>query len=158
MPGIETYVLQPSSPEILICARWLVEAFGDVLETTIEAEQRSLETFTSDPSQQSAVVAKSDGILAGTCLLVQSELKPCHPVSPWLAGLYVAPEHRRQGVGRVLVRAIEDQARQRGRCHLYLYAGNAIEYYEQLGWSVTDRIDWKGFPTAQMVRELQAKL
>jgi predicted N-acetyltransferase YhbS len=156
VPRVETFVLHPSSPEISTCARWRVEAFGDVLEKTIEAEHRSLEAFTADQSRQAALVARSDGVLAGTCLLVQSELAPCHPVSPWLAGLYVAPEHRCQGVGRMLVRAIEDQARQRGNRRLYLYTGGASKYYERLGWSVIDRIDWKGIPTALMACGLQA--
>jgi GNAT superfamily N-acetyltransferase len=101
-----------------------------------------------------ALVAKLDGVLAGTCLLVRSELEPCHPVSPWLAGLYVVSEHRGQGVGRVLVRAIEDQARQRGSRRLYLYTDSAIDYYERLGWSTIDRIDWKGSRTTLMAREL----
>jgi hypothetical protein len=74
-----------------------VEAFADVLETSVEAEQKSLEALTSDQTEQVALVAKLDGVPAGTCLLVRSELDPCHPVSPWLAGLYVALEHRRQG-------------------------------------------------------------
>jgi GNAT superfamily N-acetyltransferase len=101
MPRIEIFVLGRSSPEISACAKWRVEAFGDVLETDVEAEKKSLEAFTSDQSGQVAVVAKLDGILAGICLLVRSELEPCHPVSPWLAGLYVAPEHRRHAIGRV---------------------------------------------------------
>jgi predicted N-acetyltransferase YhbS len=131
-----------------------VEAFADVIQTDIEAEQKSLEAFTSDQTVQVALVANLDGVLAGTCLLVRSELEPCHPVSPWLAGLYVALEYRRQGVGRVLVRAIEDQARQRGSRRLYLYTDSAINYYERLGWSTIDQTDWKGSPTALMVCEL----
>jgi GNAT superfamily N-acetyltransferase len=109
MPRIETFVLQPSSPEVSTCAKWRVEAFGDVLETGVEAEKKSLEAFAPDQSAQVALVAKLDDVLTGTCLLVRSELEPCHPVSPWLAGLYVAPEHRRHGIGT----AIEDQARLR---------------------------------------------
>jgi predicted N-acetyltransferase YhbS len=151
---IETFALHPSSPEISTCAKWRVEAFADLIETDIEAEQRSLEAFASDQTAQVALVAKLDGALAGTCLLVRSELQPCHPVSPWLAGLYVALEHRRQGVGSALVRAIEDQARQRGSRRLYLYTDSAIEYYKRLGWSTIDQTDWKGFPTALMAREL----
>lgn len=151
MPRIEIIVLQPSSPEIAICAQWRVQAFAEVLGTSVEAEHRLLQTFTSDRRGQVALVARSNGVPAGTCLLVQSELEPCHPVSPWLAGLYVAPEHRRQGVGRALVGAIADQARQRRYRRLYLYTDNAVGYYEQLGWRVIDRIDWKGFPTALMV-------
>jgi predicted N-acetyltransferase YhbS len=157
MPRIETFVLRPSSPEISTGAKWRVEAFGDVLETSVEIEKKSLEAFISDQSGQTAVVAKLDGILAGTCLLVRSELEPRHPVSPWLAGLYGAPEHRRHGVGRVLVKAIEDQALQRGYRGLYLYTDRAIHYYERLGWSAVDQVDWKGVPTTLMARELQAE-
>ncbi len=110
MPRIETFILRPSALELSTCAKWRVEAFGDVLNASVEAEEKSLQAFTSDQNGQVALVAKLDGVLAGTCLLARSELEPCHPVSPWLAGLYVAPEHRRRGVGRVLVAAIEDQA------------------------------------------------
>lgn len=154
MPRIEIFVLGPSSPEISTCAKWRVDAFGHVLETGVEAEKKSLEAFTSDQSGQAAVIAKLDGMLAGTCLLVRSELEPCHPVSPWLAGLYVAPEHRRHGIGRALVRSIEDQARRRGNSRLYLYTDSAIRYYERLGWTGVDQVDWKGSSTTLMAREL----
>ena len=127
MPRIEIFVLAPSSPEISACAKWRVQTFGDVLETDVEAENKSLEAFTSDQRGQAALVAKLDGVLAGTCLLVRSELKPCHPLSPWLAGLFVAPEHRRQGIGKVLVKSIEDQARQRSIRRLYLYTDSATK-------------------------------
>jgi len=156
MSRIETFILQPSSLEIATCAKWRVEAFGEVLASTVDAEKRSLEAFTSDQRGQVALIARLDGVLAGTCLLVRSELEPCHPVSPWLAGLYVAPEHRCHGIGRVLVTAIEDQARQRGSRHLYLYTDGAITYYERLGWRAIDRSDWKGSPTTLMARELQS--
>jgi predicted N-acetyltransferase YhbS len=158
VPQIETFVLHPLSPEILTCAEWRLEALADVLETSVEAEQKSLEALTSDHTEQVALIAKLDGVPAGTCLLVRSELHPCHPVSPWLAGLYVALEHRRKGVGKVLVRAIEDQARQRGNRRLYLYTDSAFTYYERLDWTTIDRIDWKGFATALMARELQAEV
>ena len=154
MPRIEIFLLGPSSPEISTCAKWRVEAFGDVLGTDVEAEKKSLEAFTSDQRGQATLVAKLDGVLAGTCLLVHSEIKPCHPVSPWLAGLFVAPEHRRQGIGKVLVKSIEDQARQRGNRRLYLYTDSAAQYYERLGWTDVDQVDWRGFSTTLMAREL----
>src|SRR6516162_518123 len=54
----------------------------------------------------------------------------------------------------VLVRAIEDQARQRGFSRLYLYTSDAVGFYERLGWELLDRTNWKGFDTALMVRDL----
>ena len=154
MPQIQVFALQPASPEIADCARWRAEAFSHVLERTAQAEQDSLEAFISDQSDQVALVASRDGIPAGTCLLVRSEPEPVHPVSPWLAGLYVVPSHRRHGIGQALVRAIEEQARQRGHRRLYLYTHHAAAYYRRLGWTATDQVDWKGSPTTLMVRDL----
>jgi GNAT superfamily N-acetyltransferase len=100
------------------------------------------------------LVAKADGEPIGTCLLVEHELEPNHDVSPWLAGLFVVPEQRRKGAGAVLVRAIEDQARQRGFSRLHLYTRDAAGFYAKLGWSVHERTHWKGVETAFMVRDL----
>uniref|UniRef100_Q07LB7 GCN5-related N-acetyltransferase n=1 Tax=Rhodopseudomonas palustris (strain BisA53) TaxID=316055 RepID=Q07LB7_RHOP5 len=154
MARIETLVLQPHSPELLPCATWRLQAFSGVLGGSIEAELASLQALVSDATEQVALVVKVDDVAAGTCLLVRSELEPQHAVSPWLAGLYVVPECRRRGLGTLLVRAIEDQARQRGRRQLYLYTSGAVAYYERLAWRVIDRIDWKGRATSLMLREL----
>ena len=110
---VQTFVLEPGTPELAMCARWRASAFS-VLEVSFEQELRSIELFASDQNRGVALVAKADGEPVGTCLLVESEIEPNHDVSPWLAGLFVVPEHRRKGAGAVLVRAIEHQARQRG--------------------------------------------
>lgn len=153
MSSIQMSVVEPGTPELAICARWRVNAFS-VLEASFEQELRSLELFVSDQSHGVALVAKADGEPIGTCLLVESEIEPNHDVSPWLAGLFVIPEHRRKGAGTVLVRAIEDQARQRECSRLYLYTTDAVGFYARLGWLVLDRTNWKGSDTALMVRDL----
>ena len=96
----------------------------------------------------------ANGEPVGTCLLVESEIEPNHDVSPWLAGLFVVPEYRGKGVGAALVRAIEDQARQRELSRVYLYTTHAVGFYKRLGWKVMDRTNWQGFDTALMVRDL----
>ena len=153
MIDIQTFIAEPGTPELAICARWRANAFS-ALQASFEEELRSLELFASDQSHGVALVAKADEELIGTCLLVESEIEPNHDVSPWLAGLFVVSEHRRKGAGAVLVRAIEDQARQRGFSRLYLYTTGAVGFYARLGWSVLDRTNWKGFETALMVRNL----
>ncbi|MFB9264791.1 GNAT family N-acetyltransferase [Bradyrhizobium erythrophlei] len=147
MTNIQTFIVEPRTPELAICARWRANAFS-VLQASFEQELRSLEQFVSDQSRGVALVAKANGEPIGTCLLVESEIKPNHDVSPWLAGLFVVPEHRRKGAGAVLVRAIEAQARQRGFSRLYLYTSEAVGFYARLGWSVLDRTNWKGLDTA----------
>ena len=153
MTSIQTFIVQPGTPELVICARWRANAFS-VLQASFEEELKALELFASDQTHGVALVAKANDEPIGTCLLVESEIEPNHDVSPWLAGLFVVPEHRRKGAGAVLVRAIEDQARLREFSQLYLYTTEAIEFYVRLGWSVVDRTNWRGFDTALMVREL----
>jgi predicted N-acetyltransferase YhbS len=153
MSSIQTFIVEPETPELAICARWRANAFS-VLEASFEQELRSLELFVSHQSHGVALVAKADGEPIGTCLLVESEIEPNHDVSPWLAGLFVVPEHRRKGVGAILVRAIEDQARQRGFSRLYLYTTEAVGFYARFGWAVIDRTNWKGYDTVLMFRDV----
>ena len=153
MTSILTFVVEPGTPELAICARWRANAFS-VLQASFEEELRSLELFACDQTNGVALVAKADGEPIGTCLLVESEIEPNHDVSPWLAGLFVAPERRRRGAGAILVRAIEDQARRRESSRLYLYTSAAVGFYERLGWELLDRTNWKGFYTALMARDL----
>ena len=153
MTSIKTFIVEPRTPELAICARWRASAFS-VLKASFEQELRSLELFASDQSHGVALVAKADGEPVGTCLLVESEIEPDHDVSPWLAGLFVVPEYRRKGAGAALVRAIEDQARQRELSRVYLYTTNAVSFYKRLGWKVMDRTNSQGFDTALMVRDL----
>jgi GNAT superfamily N-acetyltransferase len=153
MTNIQTFIMEPGTPELAICARWRINAFS-VLKAEFEDELRSLERFASDQSHGVGLVAKADDEPIGTCLLVEREIEPKHDVSPWLAGLFVVPEHRRRGAGAVLVHAIEDQARQRGFSRLHLYTRDAAGFYARLGWLVHDRTDWKGADTAFMIRDL----
>ncbi len=153
MADIETFIVKPGTPELALCARWRASTFS-ALDASFEQELRSLELFASDQSHGVALIAKLGHEPIGTCLLVESEIEPKHDVSPWLAGLFVVPEHRRRGAGAVLVRAIEDQARLRGASRLYLYTTAAAGFYARLGWAVLDRTNWKGFDTALMARDL----
>jgi GNAT superfamily N-acetyltransferase len=155
MTTIQTKILGPSDPEINVCARWRTGEFADVLGTGVAEEEQVLRELAADQSRQVCLIALFDGVPAGTCLLVTSEIDPLHDVPPWLAGLYVTPEFRGRGVGRSLVAAIEKQAQIRGIPRIYLYTDdNEVSYYRNLEWNAVDRVDWKGFATNLMVREL----
>jgi len=80
----------------------------------------------------------SCGIASG--LLDQVDATRAHLLSMW-----VAPTHRRQGVGRTLVEAIVTWARtQNLRTLLLLVTSNnegAIKFYRQLGFTLTGRTE-----------------
>ena len=57
-----------------------------------------------------------------------------------LEGLYVAPDHTGQGLGRRLVRFAEAQARQAGHVQIHLSAAaNAVAFYAHLGYRAVGR-------------------
>jgi len=153
MADIRTFTAEPGAIELVVCARWRVNAFS-MLGTSFEEELRSLQQFVCDQSLGVLLVAKADGEPIGACLMVESEFEPNHDVAPWLTGLFVTPEHRNEGAGSILVRAIEDQARQRGFSRLNLYTSEAAGFYARLGWSIVDRTNWRGVNATLMVRDL----
>jgi GNAT superfamily N-acetyltransferase len=55
--------------------------------------------------------------------------------TPWLVRMIVSPDERRCGVGRLMVAAIEDLARDLGHTQVWVAAGsNDVEFYRHCGW------------------------
>jgi N-acetylglutamate synthase-like GNAT family acetyltransferase len=75
-------------------------------------------------------------------------------LTPWLAGLYVAAHRRRQGIGTMLVSAIEKKARELGVQTLFLYTPESETFYSRLGWRVKDRTKYHGYPVSVMEKEI----
>ena len=146
--------LLPGSSAVRVCARWRYDAFlrdeGFSLEDCLE----QLVEFVARPDYEIALLAEVGGHPAGTCLFVRREIDPVHQLTPWLAGLYVAPEFRNRSIGRELVAAIESHARKVGCNRLHLYTSGAETYYARLGWRVSERFPWDGKPFVLMHRDL----
>jgi GNAT superfamily N-acetyltransferase len=79
-------------------------------------------------------VALSGDELLGSVTLVEHDMATRRDLSPWLAGLYVAPAFRSQGVGRALTRHAVRQAAAMRAPRLYLHTATARGLYERLGW------------------------
>jgi GNAT superfamily N-acetyltransferase len=84
------------------------------------------------------VVAVSDGELLGSASLVEHDMESRQELSPWLSGVFVRLERRRQGIGAALVRRIMDEARSLHVSKLYLYTLNSTSFYADLGWSLLE--------------------
>jgi len=72
------------------------------------------------------------------------EIRP--ELTPWLADLYVAPIHRRHGVGSALVRRIVQEAARLKVQVAYLFTTSRENeiLYANLGWSVRERVEYLG--------------
>ena len=128
-------------PEHLpVVACWIYDAFWrdepGYSVGTLEALLRQAD----DPEKiPLSLVALIDGKPIGTVNVVHND-SPSRPhLHPWLAALFVAPEHRRRGAGRALCRAACEEARRLGESVLYL--GTDIPgFYSALGAEVYEEV------------------
>ena len=75
-------------------------------------------------------------------------------LTPWLAGVFVKPQFRGKGIGSALVRRIEAEGRSLGVSTLHLYTPNAESLYERLGWSLTERCEYRNTNVVVMSKKL----
>jgi predicted N-acetyltransferase YhbS len=101
-----------------------------------------------------ALVAFEGNELLGTVCLKVHDMDTRLDLTPWLAGLYVATSKRRQGIGAILVSAIEKKAREFGVQTLYLYTPESEYFYARLGWDVKERTEYHGCPVSIMEKQI----
>lgn len=147
-------LVEPAADELAAIAQLRYDAFFEGSDRSLEQDRSELETFVRNQGHEVALVAESDGRLAGACLFVRNEIEPQHDVSPWLAGLVVAPEFRGRGVGSMLVEAIEAHARSVDCPVIHLYTSGAEGFYAALGWSVVERFQDCGASAVLMSKNL----
>jgi GNAT superfamily N-acetyltransferase len=92
----------------------------------------------------------------GTAALRATDLPGREDLTPWLGGVYVAPELRGRGVASALCRTVEKRAAELGFRKLYLFTLDQQRLYERLGWRRMERATWKGRAADVMVKELGA--
>ena len=88
-------------------------------------------------------VALSGAELLGSAMLIHHEMDTRPQYTPWLAGVFVAPTHRQQGVGRALTQHVIREAAARGFHRLYLFTPSAEAFFSHLGWSIVERTRYR---------------
>lgn len=101
-----------------------------------------------------AWVAFADGEPVGSVSLVECNMDTRKDLTPWLAALFVLPEHRGRGIGAALVERCEREAALTGAIRLYLYTERAANYYKRLGWAVVSEETYEEERVTVMAKEL----
>jgi N-acetylglutamate synthase-like GNAT family acetyltransferase len=120
---------------------------------TIEQRIIRMQPYLNDDFIPSTFIAEADGLL-GSAALVSSDMETKPQLSPWLASVYVAPEHRRKGVGAKLVLHVMAQAKLAGIDTLYLFTPDKQSFYHKLGWRFINEEEYHG----HLVAVMQARL
>jgi len=137
--GISGTAMRPTiepmqARDVEVVARLRLAAFFEGAGRTFEDDASALGELLAGDGFEAAFVARIGDRPVGSCLLVRHELEPAHDLTPWLAGLVVDARHQGQGIGRLLVNAVEAHAASIGVGELYLYTWEARDFYAALGW------------------------
>ena len=122
--------------------------------SSVERCATSLRSQTGRRQIPTTVVALAGDRLLGSASIVAQDMAIRPHLSPWLATVYVAPEHRKQGVGSALVRRISDEARALGVARLHLYTPDKEAFYTRMGWRTIERVEYRDHTVAVMALEL----
>jgi len=88
-------------------------------------------------------VASSGAELLGSAMLIHREMDTHPQFTPWLAGVFVAPAHRRHGIGSALARYVVREAAARGYHTVYLFTPSAQDFFLRLGWSIVEHTRYR---------------
>lgn len=88
-------------------------------------------------------VASSRSELLGSAMLIHREMDTHPHFTPWLAGVFVAPAHRRHGIGRALTEHVVREAAARGYSTVYLFTPSAQDFFSRLGWSIVEHTRYR---------------
>lgn len=131
-------------PELAeICAAWSFAEWGCQsdqrnLHETISAYKESL----SCSGLPKTWVAIRKGKPAGMARLKDHDHPIKTDVGPWLASVFVHPEHRSNNIAKQLCFHVEKQAREGFNfSKLYLFTHTAERLYEKLGWKKVAVLD-----------------
>ena len=132
-------------------ARWHWDEWGDSDPAgSLESWTERLRQRTNRDRIPTTYVALDGDELLGSVTLVEHDISTWPGLSPWLAGVYVKPSRRGQGVGSALVRHAVRQAAEMGIARLYLYTDSARGFYEKLGWCHIADDYFEGSPVSVM--------
>jgi len=131
---------------IEMIARWHFDQWGALTgAATLEEYVPILATHAKSSTIPAVLVAREGTKPLGSVSLIECDMTIRPDLSPWLAQLFVVPVQRRRGIGAALVEATLAHARDCGLRRVYLYtSGTLPDYYERLGWTLHERVEYLG--------------
>ncbi|HAT43328.1 MAG TPA: N-acetyltransferase [Rheinheimera sp.] len=102
------------------------------------------ESLQSDALPQTWLLVDEQGEICGTGSLLLQDMTVHQELSPWLANIYIHPDKRGLGLGRLVVSQLMAQAHSRQLPTLYLFTEDQQAFYEKLGWTLLYREIYEG--------------
>ena len=119
----------------------------------VETATREFESQPTDGQLPLTIAAMEKEELLGTVSLISDDLPGFEQWNPWLASLFVLPQHRSKGVAAFLVRQAEEILIQNGIRRAYLFTESAQGLFFKLGWQPVEETFCHGHPVTIFKKE-----
>ena len=121
---------------------------------TLNERIYKMEAYLSDEIIPSTYIAKENDILLGSSALLEHDMETKKHLTPWLASIYIAEPHRKQGIGSNLVLHAMKEAKKENISKLYLFTPDQEKFYKNLGWSTIEKEIYQNHNVIIMEAEL----
>lgn len=136
-------------------AKWHHDEWGYLNPNgSIEQRIEKMERYLSSGLIPSTFIAKEGVTVLGSAAIIENDMDTHPELSPWLASVFVAPEHRGNGIGSKLVNYILERAHLEQLGTLYLFTPTKEQFYSRLGWSTNRKEKYRGVSVTIMDIEL----
>jgi GNAT superfamily N-acetyltransferase len=132
-PRIVTLAERPDL--VATVASWQWREWGRPRGRRLESVTHEVEGLVT-AIDEAGFVLLNDETPLGTACLTALDLDTRPDLSPWLASVFVEPDHRGRGHATRLIRAVERAAGTLGHAELWLFTATSVPLYRQLGWQV----------------------
>ena len=137
-----------------VVAAWLWESFARARGRSFEEMLEAVKASATTSLMPRTFVLLVDEKPVGTASLAAQDLEERPDLTPWLAGVFVEPRWRGQGLAAYLIGAVEDECRKRSIPTLWLYTRTAESVYARAQWRTVDTVMHNGKAYALMRRDL----
>ncbi len=114
---------------------WSIDFPGDTEQTYLDLYEQSSHNASSLP-YVCVAIADDEAVVGTATLVADDELPGFDALSPWLAAVWVEPEHRGIGIANAMVNHIEATASVLGYKHLHLYTHDQQSWYLRHNWEI----------------------
>lgn len=124
------------------CSAWTFGQWGVYSRRTLEETRLLFASAAHGSGLPLTRVAHEGDRPFGMASLFDNDCARRPDLRPWLAAVFVHPDHRGRGIAGRLIKAIEQDARARGETRLYLITADHQALYEGHGWHRTGTVDY----------------
>lgn len=139
---VEPLALHPEALPTLM--RWYEAEWPAWYRSGRGNARRDLESYSNQDSLPAGLVALRAAKVCGVAVLKAESIASHVHLTPWAAAGFVDPALRGQGIGLLLLNALEENAQGLGFSHIYCATGTSASLLVRAHWQLIEQIDHEG--------------